>query len=293
MNRQTRLESGGVSNRCGILQPRHPSRVQRIGRNAGGYFGERIDVEAMLAACDGAARRHGWQVEIIPPVELGRPAYSRCAGQIGADRIYISAGMHGDEPAGLPAALRLLEDNLWPDADLWLLPCLNPTGLRASTRGNADGVDVNRDYRHFRTAEARGHVEWLQRQPDFSLSLLLHEDWESHGFYTYELNWKNRPTLAPAMIAAVRKWCPIDESLVIDGREVSEPGIIRPKIAPEDRPEWPEAVWLGVHKGPFSYTLEAPSDWPLSVRTGALVIAVRAALKQFLGDPNVSIREVS
>jgi len=189
--------------------------------------------------------------------------------------------MHGDEPAGPLAVQRLLEDNRWPDADLWLLPCLNPTGLQAGTRGNAAGIDINRDYRHFYTAEARGHVDWLRSLPQFDLTLLLHEDWESHGFYAYELNRQNQPSLAHAMIQAVRMVCPIDESPLIDGREVSEPGIIRPLLIPEERPEWPEALWLGVHKGQLSYTIETPSDWPLSVRICALVTAVRAALESF------------
>ncbi|HAB16518.1 MAG TPA: M14 family metallocarboxypeptidase [Verrucomicrobiota bacterium] len=255
--------------------------MQRIGRNAGGYFGEQIDLSATLAACDAAAQRHGWQRDILPPFELARPAYFRKSAQPSVRRFYISTGMHGDEPAGPPAAQRLLEENIWPDADLWLIPCLNPTGLRASTRTNSDGVDINRDYRHFRTAEARGHVDWLMRQPAFNLALMLHEDWESHGFYTYELNQQNLPSLAPAMVSAVRAVCPVDESPMIDGREVSEPGIIRPNIAPQERPEWPEALWLGVNKVPISYTLEAPSDWPLSVRIGALVTAVNAALSEF------------
>lgn len=258
--------------------------MERLGRNSGGYFGEGIDVIAILRECDHAAARNHWERDVLPPAGLARPAYFRAASRPDAPRLYFSAGMHGDEPASPLAALRLLEENQWPDANLWLVPCLNPHGLRLGTRGNADGIDINRDYRHFRTSEAAGHVEWLHRQPQFDLTLLLHEDWESHGFYTYELNWRSQRSLAPAIIQAVRAVCPIDESPMIDGRETSEPGIIRPKIQPEERPEWPEALWLGVHKGPLSYTLEAPSDWPMSIRVKSLVTAVRTALMHFCED---------
>lgn len=258
--------------------------MERLGQNNGGYFGEGIDVATLLKACDQAAARHGWQRDMLPPVGLSRPAYFRPASRPDAPRLYFSAGMHGDEPASPLAALRLLEENRWPDANLWLVPCLNPHGLRLGTRGNADGIDINRDYRHFQTSEATGHVEWLHRQPRFDLTLLLHEDWESHGFYAYELNWRSQRSLAPAIIQAVRAVCPIDESPLIDGRETSEPGIIRPQINPEERPEWPEALWLGVHKGPLSYTLESPSDWPMSIRVNSLVTAVRTALLQFCAD---------
>ncbi|MFO1459697.1 MAG: M14 family metallocarboxypeptidase [Verrucomicrobiota bacterium] len=255
--------------------------MQRLGKNHDGYRGEGLDLEKTLAACTAAARTHGWERDFLDPDHLGRIAFRRPARATGAPRIYISTGIHGDEPAGPLTALRLLEENRWPDAHLWLLPCLNPDGFRAGTRTNREGIDLNRDYRHFRGPETRGHVEWLERQPGFDLTLLLHEDWESHGFYTYEVNRGTHPSVAPHMIAAVRPVCPIDESPLIDGREASEPGIIRPVLTPEERPEWPEALWLITHRTPLSYTLEAPSDWPLGTRVLALTNAVRAAADTF------------
>ncbi|MBN9690811.1 MAG: M14 family metallocarboxypeptidase [Verrucomicrobia bacterium] len=262
--------------------------MQRLGRNVNGYFGERIDLTATLSGCEAAALAHGWKQDFLPPETLRRPAYFRKSPTGQGPRFYISTGMHGDEPAGPLAARRLLELNRWPNADLWLLPCLNPTGLRAGTRNNDQGHDINRDYRHFRTPEAQGHVDWLRGLPPLDLSLLLHEDWESHGFYVYELNWTNRSSLARPMVDAVRQICPIDESPAIDGREVSEPGIIRPKLTPEERPDWPEAIWLGMNKGHLSYTVEAPSDWPLEIRVQALVTAVYAAFNAF--DPAAGFR---
>ncbi|MBL9172584.1 MAG: M14 family metallocarboxypeptidase [Verrucomicrobiales bacterium] len=255
--------------------------MQRLGRNQDGYRGEPLDVENTLAECAAAAGAHGWERDLLAPDALGRVAFRRRTRSAGAPRIYISTGIHGDEPAGPLTARRLLEEDRWPDADLWLLPCLNPGGFLAGTRTNPDGIDLNRDYRHFRGGETRGHIAWLERQPGFDLTLLLHEDWESHGFYTYEVNRGARPSVAPDMIAAVRPVCPIDESPLIDGREASEPGIIRPVLTPEERPEWPEALWLITHKTSLSYTLEAPSDWPLKIRVNALTSAVRAAVNTF------------
>jgi len=251
--------------------------VQRLGRNQDGYHGERIDVDATLVACRQAALQSGWTEEALLPLALNRVGFVRRGGSATAPRIYLSAGMHGDEPAGPLAALRLLEENVWPTADLWLVPCLNPAGFRVNSRTNAAGVDVNRDYRNPQSDEARGHIAWLERQPGFDLTLLLHEDWEAHGFYCYELNPDGRTSFAPEMIEAVRPGCPIDDSPEIDGRPIAAPGIIRPNVPPESRPDWPEALWLRVHKAPLSYTLEAPSDWPLPVRVESLVRAVRVA----------------
>jgi hypothetical protein len=106
---------------------------------------------------------------------------------------------------------------------------------------------------------------------------VLHEDWEAHGFYIYELNPDNQPSLAPTMLEAVKECCPIDLSEMIEGRPAAG-GLIRPDIDPRSRPQWPESFYLLQHKTRHSYTLEAPSDFPLSVRTTALVVAVNAAL---------------
>jgi hypothetical protein len=64
---------------------------------------------------------------------------------------------------------------------------------------------------------------------------------------------------------------------MVDGWKV-ERGVIRPRTRPESRPDWPEALFLTHEKTRCSYTLEAPSDYPLSVRAAALVTGVRAAL---------------
>jgi predicted deacylase len=187
--------------------------------------------------------------------------------------------MHGDEPAGPLAALRLLQENQWPaNAELWFCPCLNPVGFILNRRENGQGIDLNRQYRHLETAETRMHVAWLERQPLFDLCLCLHEDWESQGFYVYELNSERRPSLAETMIARIAEVCPIDPSEIIEDRP-ARGGIIRPNLDPQTRPQWAEAFYLIVNKTKLSYTLEAPSDFPLTTRVSALVAGVNAALR--------------
>ena len=141
---------------------------------------------------------------------------------------------------------------------------------------------MNREYLDPKASETLAHIAWLKRQPAFNLCLCLHEDWESHGFYVYELNPENRPSLAEPIVAAVAQVCPVDQSEVIEDREARN-GIIRPNLDPRSRPKWPEAFFLLTHKTRLSYTLEAPSDFPLPVRTAALVEGVGAALRQPLG----------
>lgn len=257
------------------------SRLKRLGKNHGRYHGETIDIHAILREMEAAAKAHGWASEIFHQAgDFKWFAFHRkpaCISEF-SFRAYISAGIHGDEPAAPLAALKLLQDNSWPDnAEVFLLPCLNPVGYTRNTRENEDGVDLNRDYRHPQCASTRAHLTWLRQQPKFDVYLCLHEDWEANGFYLYEQNPNSRPSLAGKMIEAVKKVCLVDLAENIEGRP-AQGGIIRPNVSPTERPAWPEAVWLIVQKSRLGYTLEAPSDFELSVRVNALVTAVYAAL---------------
>ncbi|HTZ20102.1 MAG TPA: M14 family metallocarboxypeptidase [Opitutaceae bacterium] len=201
----------------------------------------------------------------------------------GRPAVYLSAGIHGDEPASPLALLRLLEAGTFDARANWYLcPLLNPTGLAAGTRDNAEGVDLNRDYRHGATVEVAAHIAWLRQQPAFALTLCLHEDWEAKGFYLYELNPENRPSLAGAMIGAAAGIGPIDPSAVIDGRPAAG-GIIRPPDDPAGRERWPEAIYLRAHHTTLSYTLESASSLPLEKRVAALSRAAETGLRQALG----------
>jgi hypothetical protein len=254
------------------------SPAQRLGRNHGGYRGERLDIESVLRDDVECSRRLGWEVDELPASADLKLVALRHHVARPRRRLYISTGIHGDEPAGPLAIRELLRANPWPaDADLWICPCLNPTGFAMNRRENAAGVDLNRDYRHLQSPETRAHAAWLERQPAFDLTLCLHEDWEAHGFYLYELNPDHQPSLAEDMIDAVAAVCPIDLSPEIEGRP-AHGGIIRPDLDPAQRPQWPEAFHLLCHKTRHSYTLEAPSDFALPVRVAALTAAVRVAL---------------
>jgi hypothetical protein len=253
---------------------------RRSGLNRGAYHGELIDIAAVIGDDLEAARHHGWTVDSLLDDDDGpAPLYalSRTTSR-STRRLYFSTGIHGDEPAGPLAVRQLLRENLWPrDADLWVMPCMNPSGFPRGQRTNQEGIDLNRDYRHPKSRAIRAHVQWLERQPHFDFAVCLHEDWEALGFYLYELNPDDQTSQAEAVIAAVARVCPIDHSPAIDGWP-AQGGIIRPQVSPEHRPEWPEAIHLIAHRTRHSYTLEAPSDFELRVRVEALVAAVRALI---------------
>ena len=233
---------------------------------------------ATVARAGGFHADHFGSVRGYPLLALTKPVPTD-----GRPSVYLSAGIHGDEPASPLALLRLLEAGTFDARANWYLcPLLNPTGLATGTRENAEGADLNRDYRHSATVEVAAHIAWLRQQPAFALTLCLHEDWEAKGFYLYELNPENRASLAGAMIAAAAAICPIDPSEVIDGRPAAG-GIIRPPDDPAGRERWPEAIFLRAHHTTLSYTLESASSLPLEKRVAALSRAAEAALRLALG----------
>jgi protein MpaA len=260
--------------------------MQRLGKNHGAYHGEKIVIADVLREVARTAVQNGWQSEVFFAghgfewLAWHRKPAVRTVAPV---RYYISTGVHGDEPAGPLAALELLRQDQWPaHAEIVLLPCLNPVGFVSNRRENGQGIDLNRDYLDPQSAEVLAHLAWLERQPAFDMTLCLHEDWESHGFYVYELNPDRKPSRAEAMVAAVAAVCPIDRSAMIEGRPAQN-GVIRPGLDPKTRPLWPEAFWLLQHKTRLSYTPEAPSDFPLQTRVNALVTAVQTALNDGRG----------
>ncbi|MBM3324964.1 MAG: hypothetical protein FJY66_04785, partial [Calditrichaeota bacterium] len=68
------------------------------------------------------------------------------------------ATMHGNEPLGTEMCMYFIEDlltnyqsdpelaELMSDFEIWLIPMMNPDGNYNSTRYNANGVDLNRDF---------------------------------------------------------------------------------------------------------------------------------------------------
>jgi murein peptide amidase A len=254
--------------------------MERLGRNKGRYCGESIEVQRILNEIQSEALKTGWRSDcFLKTDQFSLLAYERRTGSA-RKRLYLSTGIHGDEPAGPLAILQLLRQNRWPEGlEIWLCPCLNPLGFESNRRENALGIDLNRDYRHLLTEEVRAHVGWLQQQPIFDLTLILHEDWEAGGFYLYELNPDHLPSFAEPMIEAVAKVCPIEPAELVDNWP-ARGGIIRPQVHPKDRPQWPEAIYLINSKTRRSYTLETPSDFPLATRVTALCTAVQTAMER-------------
>lgn len=196
-------------------------------------------------------------------------------------QVYLSAGIHGDEPAGPLALLKLMGEGFFPEGVSWAIcPALNPAGLAAGRRENSGGVDLNRDYWKRRTREVAAHAAWLESMGPPGLFISLHEDWEAAGFYFYEINLGvDEPCRAGEIIDAVRPWFPPDPGHEIDGHSPRGPGWIYHE-AEADVPEgWPEAIFLAKLGCPLSFTFETPSHAEIASRVAAHCAAVRTACR--------------
>ncbi len=196
-------------------------------------------------------------------------------------RIYLSSGIHGDEPAGPLTIERLLIDDLLPaDCDVTIIPLINPTGFEAQTRENSLGHDLNRDFRFPKNPETSALKAFLEKQTPFDLSISLHEDWESSGFYLYSLSPHNDSRKTREILQAASLVGPIDLSPEIDGHPSSEGLIDRPAdFDLNSRDDWPEAFLLYSKSRHAHYTMETSSAAPLEQRIAQHTAAVLRAIE--------------
>ncbi|HEX7279479.1 MAG TPA: DUF2817 domain-containing protein [Solirubrobacterales bacterium] len=77
----------------------------------------------------------------------GRPIVSvRLGSNDPTVRMLVIGAVHGDERAGMRIARLLIALGAPSDAEILVVPTLNPDGIAARSRGNAHGVDLNRNF---------------------------------------------------------------------------------------------------------------------------------------------------
>jgi len=251
------------------------------------YKGATIEPRRYLDAVKTQAQQCGFSIQSLGEKEKF-PIYwlERPAATLGAPAVFISTGVHGDEPAGPLAVLELMrkENPALSRSVKWCIsPMLNPTGFARNIRENKDGVDLNRDFLNTRSKEVEFLMNKLESTHPFDLALLLHEDWESSGFYLYDLDSNPDPALAKSIVEEVAACTVVDTNETIDGMNAAS-GIIsvnmdQAESDPKLEGQWPEAFYL-VHKSLAArqYTLEAASSLDMDTRVKSLSTAVKAAI---------------
>lgn len=142
---------------------------------------------SLLEAWKRATHAAGLELQEVPCPGAVRALLCVEFGSAQAPLVHITAGVHGDEPAGPWSLLSILEGGLLDTRFAYRLwPCTNPSGYLAGTRVNAEGADINRSFSpDAATPESLAIME-RNRGSRFALALDLHEDFEADGFYCYE-----------------------------------------------------------------------------------------------------------
>ena len=200
-----------------------------------------------------------------------------------APNVLVTAGIHGEEPASVEAALRWLEGREWKRWRVnWLvLPCINPYGWERDQRHNAQRRDLNRQFRGHSDCPEVKVVKRLVTGRHFQLTVDLHEDVDASGYYLYELR-RTPPYIGERIVKAVGKVIHINGDKVIDGRRATGAGLIRRAAdfnSLRRRRRWPMAYHLFFHCTDHILGSETPVHCPLERRVRAHAVALRTALQ--------------
>lgn len=195
--------------------------------------------------------------------------------------IYFSAGIHGDEAAATEGLLYWAGEN--PDVlkniRSLIFPCLNPWGLVHNIRLDSCGRDLNRCYGKRKAPQIRDQIRVMGKR-QFDLALTLHEDYDAHGIYIYEVPTM-RPCWGEKLLVAAAAHLPVDPRRLIEGRTARN-GIVRRKISPDLMPDWPEAFLLHFQHAARTFTIETPSEMDISRRVDAHVAVLATAVAECL-----------
>tara|TARA_B100000686_G_scaffold182892_1_gene189827 strand:+ start:691 stop:1461 length:771 start_codon:yes stop_codon:yes gene_type:complete len=199
-------------------------------------------------------------------------------------RALISAGIHGDEPGGVETIVKFLKENIYLDyLDEWeitLLPCINPFGYEFGIRENHQGKDLNR---LFKADLPPSEVVFVQSivNTGFEVTIELHEDNESNGYYLYQIGTeKKQEGIGLNILNSLKLVIPINLDEEIDGSK-AERGVIGKKLDIYKMEWWPMALYSFFRGTQMCLTLEAPSCFELKTRVNAHLIALSTALNQF------------
>lgn len=236
------------------------------------------DPQALIKRWRALAKQAGLRIKLLVEVDDEKIIYLQSRRRGSKPLIYLSTGVHGDEAGSAWGLLAWAERNAeqLQTGNFLIFPCINPHGLRANTRLDQRGLDINRRF-HLDDDPLCGPWRELIRQKPPSIGICLHEDYDSAGCYVYELGHHPLP-LGPALLQACTSVIPVDPRPRIDGRS-AKAGLIRRSTVPPNLPGMPEAVVLWQLGCPLTLTFETPSELGLDARVQTHADFVSAVIR--------------
>lgn len=222
------------------------------------------DPSALIRRWRAVARASGLKVRILTEQAGEKILYLESARPSAAPAVYLSTGVHGDEAGSAWGLLAWAEREIQQlrERPFLIFPCLNPHGLRMNTRVDHRGLDINR--RFHLDDELCGPWRQIVQSRPLSVGVCLHEDYDAHGCYVYELG-HHRQRLSDLLLRDCTSRIAADPRSRIDGLR-SKSGVIRRSTIPPDMPGLPEAVVLWQFGCPLTLTFETPSEFGLDER---------------------------
>lgn len=244
-------------------------------------------------------------IEFVGFVEHGSVAYplfclvSNEDGLNPKKNVLISAGIHGEEPAGVYTLLNFLKEDISSFVGNYrflIFPCINPFGFEHGYRFNPKRLDINREFKlgGGRSYEANKVMDLLARKSwKFDFTVDLHETdpgWADEGFtsadnpktfYMWETCSDKSLRIGDRVIKEVKKVAPVCEWEKVYN-DTNHGGVI---WYPEGCGNEVYAqgttldAFLNAHYTPQSFTLETPCGWSMEKRIFTHLAALRSILK--------------
>ncbi len=187
--------------------------------------------------------------------------------------VLLSAGIHGNEPAGTEYALRFvkalaLNPIAYKDVAIDIIPLVNPWGWVHDIRFNQAGIDINRDFATFASQEA-AIIRDALKADQYTLMFDLHEDPNARGFYIYQYGLQDRRLAGQIVTAIEAMGYPVEQDVKMVVLKIRN-GII-------DAPMWGlHYMWLTgqlsignfyrLYHSPYVITVETPTSLPIEDR---------------------------
>ena len=210
------------------------------------------------------------------------PFHKIILGDQNQRRALISAGIHGDEPAGIETICSFLENGRYKaHLDQWeitILPCINPYGFENDTRENHEKKDLNRLFKDHDPPLEVQLAKSIFKPSYFDISIELHEDCDSYGYYLFQKsNKRNGLEIGVKIIDALKGIISINSDETIENMPADK-GVIH-RIKDINQMElWPMASYSLSMKTDHCLTLETPTKLAMATRVRAHLVALDHAL---------------